>query len=104
MIAAAEPVPRDCAMPAGVTFFNRSLAARYHSLIARMCAPTDRCWGLLHLRPSSALPDDSLAGLEYLDRGKLRCTLCDVKCTSWETLETHGRGAKHVRRARAAAR
>lgn len=43
------------------------------------------------------------AGLEFLTtRPPWRCTICNVNCTSQDTLQGHAQGAKHVRRARAA--
>ncbi|EFJ49197.1 hypothetical protein VOLCADRAFT_117335, partial [Volvox carteri f. nagariensis] len=42
-------------------------------------------------------------GLEFLStRPPWKCSVCNVNCTSRETLMSHGAGVKHKRRARAA--
>jgi hypothetical protein len=44
-------------------------------------------------------------GLEFLtNRPPWKCNLCNVNCTSRDTLISHAAGTKHVRRARAAQR
>eukprot|EP00884_Botryococcus_braunii_P000846 jgi/Botrbrau1/10762/Bobra.180_2s0027.1 len=38
-------------------------------------------------------------GLQFLtEQPPWRCTLCNVNCTSWETLQGHATGQKHIRK------
>ncbi|GIL76088.1 hypothetical protein Vretimale_5720 [Volvox reticuliferus] len=52
--------------------------------------------------PTAGVPSEP-TGLEFLStRPPWRCSVCNVNCTSRETLVNHAAGAKHKRRARAA--
>lgn len=49
----------------------------------------------------SATPSTEATGLEFLaTRPPWACSVCNVNCTSRETLEGHAAGAKHKRRVR----
>lgn len=52
---------------------------------------------------TAATDDGDVVGMEFLSNNPpWKCSLCNVVCTSQDTLLSHAQGAKHKRRARAA--
>jgi cell growth-regulating nucleolar protein len=56
------------------------------------------------VKSNGNMPENEPSGLEFLSlRPPWKCSICNVSCTSKETLLSHAAGVKHKRRARAAA-